>query len=119
MQGANAVRQAMLSLGLEYRCLWLHDTDDCLRTLQEHCPGCDHWIHAAMQAVKCEVVSEIRRLGKRMPPGYLLPKLARWLARQAELDYSDALWATESWAMAMGVIPAAIGWDLSTSAKSP
>ncbi len=68
-------------------------------------------------AVKQQIPSEMRRLNN-MHHAILLPKLTRWLSREALLEEKEARWAIESWAMALGLIPFEEG-ELYPSSEEP
>lgn len=60
-----------------------------------------------VQAVACEMVSELLRLHRNMHCLILLPKLASYLRRRTPgLSEPDSLWVMETWAMALNLIPA-------------
>ncbi len=73
--------------------------------LRTACPDCEREIELIVAAIHHEIVSEMRRLGKSLPPSILMPKLVRWLMRQTTLNNHEASWAVLSWAMALRLVP--------------
>lgn len=69
------------------------------------CPGAEQETELVMKARKFDIVNEMLILRHSMSPAVLLPKLSRWLVRDAGIDEQDANWAINSWAMAFSLIP--------------
>lgn len=69
------------------------------------CPGAEQETELVMKARKFDIVNEMLRLRHSISMADLLPKLSRWLMRDADIEEEDACWAVDSWAMAFGLTP--------------
>lgn len=78
----------------------------CEKELQALAGEYEAKVSQLVQAVTCEVVSELLRLHRKMPHLILLPKLAGYLRRRTPgLSEPESNWVIETWAMALNIIP--------------
>lgn len=81
-------------------------TDQCQIAIQDLYEICEVKAALLVQAVACEVTSELLRLNGRIYQVILLPKLASHFRRQIpNLTELESQWVVDSWAMALSVIP--------------
>lgn len=105
MTKKTTVREALRDLALKQAFSIWGTPDEFRQSLLAACPDREREIELIVAAINCEIVSEMRRLGKSLTPSILMPKLIRWLMRQTTLRHHEASWAVFSWAMALGLIP--------------
>lgn len=67
-----------------------------------HLEGVDLLIKAVDREIPAEMVRLVLR--KNMPISYLMPKFTRWLSRDENMAMDNAVWAVNSWAMALGLV---------------
>ena len=99
------VREALRDLAFKQAFSIWETPDEFHQSLLAACPDRAREIELIITAINCEIVSEMRRLGKTLIPSVLMPKLIRWLMRQTTLNHQEASWAVFSWAMALGLVP--------------
>ena len=104
MKQRDTVRSALVELALRSdQPLWLTD-EQVGQWLIARCHNQEQEIELIVAAIRCEIVSEMKRLYHGLAPIFLLPKLTRWFIQQSGVENREALWAVESWAMALGLI---------------
>lgn len=104
MARPQTVRWMLRELAGQHNLILWNAPDRYHQGLTAACPDRHREIQLIVSAIDCEIVSEMRRLGRTAIISLLLPKLSRWLTRQSGIHIDEAVWAVNSWAMALGII---------------
>lgn len=105
MSQLQTVRQTLLSIVQPSHHIFLHADVSFRLRLLDTCPDAEREIDLLMAAFNSDTVNEMQRLRHGMPTEILLPKLTRWLMRDAGIEEKEASWSVNSWAMALGLLP--------------
>lgn len=105
MSPIQTVRSTLSQLIKQHHTVSMYPAVGLRLKLMDACPDSAREIAALMQVYKSDTISEMLRLRQNLTRSVLLPKLVRWLARDAVITEEDANWIVNSWAIAFGIIP--------------
>lgn len=105
MSQIQTIRSVLSSLIKQHHTLTMYAAVSLRLKLMDACPGSEREIGLILQVFKSDTINEMLRLRKTLPRSVLLPKLTRWLARDAGIEEVEANWIVNSWAIAFGIIP--------------
>ena len=103
----DAPRNALVSLISEYGMSLCDDPQRCRGLLADYCAGYRSEVHSLIGALEEGVPSDLMAPQRDLPREVLLSRLTKRLRDNLAMAETAAIWAVDSWALALGLITSA------------
>jgi len=100
----NFPRQKLSEIISQYSCKLIYDPRRLEALLRDHCSAYKREVNVLAAALKERVPFELLKANDSFPQGVILARLVKRLMEDLGLSEDVAIWAVETWALALGVI---------------